>query len=162
MLEILKSSLTELKLKAKEHYVFLGMCLISAWIVLYSDYNLATGTGNLSLMLFFLANTYVPAKFLREAFNLKNVSTFFITYLRWHCNLNIIAFLVACLHAWLTNWVNFWLQVSLILMGWLTFGGFLLKFKYNAMVKKWVYFLHGQLFLFVILVYALLKGHYVF
>ncbi|MBT3235396.1 MAG: hypothetical protein HN353_05560 [Bdellovibrionales bacterium] len=147
---------------AKYHYVVLSLIIVSLLIVKFSDYNLATGAGNLSLMLFFLANTYVPAKHLRQLFHLKNVDKFFITFLHWHCQMNLWAFLVACVHAYLTNWTNFWLEVALVLMGWLTFGGFLLKYRYNARVQKWVYLLHSQLILFVIMVYALLEGHYVF
>ena len=42
-----------------------------------SDYNLATGTGNLSMVLFLAANIYFPAKKIRFYYNIKNVQNIF-------------------------------------------------------------------------------------
>ncbi|MBF0360270.1 MAG: hypothetical protein HQK49_04625 [Oligoflexia bacterium] len=141
------------------HLAFVG--IICTLILLYSDYNLATGSGNLCLILFLLANTYIPAKRLRFIYNFRNVEEFFQVFLYFHCIVNIFAFSLACVHAYLTNWVNIWLEITLLLMGWLTFGGFLLKFNYNSTIKRWIYFLHSQQIIFYIMLFALLKGHYV-
>ncbi|MBF0365841.1 MAG: hypothetical protein HQK50_09725 [Oligoflexia bacterium] len=94
-------------------------------------------------------------------YNFKNVEETFQTLLVYHCIINIAAFTTACVHAYLTNWVNIWLEITLVLMGWLTFGGFLLKFNYNATIKKWIYFLHSQQIVFYVMLFSLLKGHYV-
>ncbi len=134
--------------------------IVGLFIIFFSDYNLATGSGNLCIILFIAANTYVPAKWLRFMFNFQNVGNYFNVYLGYHCILNIVAFLVAVFHCYVSNWVNFWLKVGVVLMGWLVLGGFLLKFKYTPKIKKSIYFLHSQQFVFFLLLYALLKGHY--
>ena len=129
---------------------------------IYSDYNLATSTGNLCVILFILANTYVPAKRLRFIYNFRNVAEDFNVFLTFHCLLNITAFFVCCIHCYVSNWVNLWLKIAVVLMGWLTVGGFLMKFKYSPTIKKGIYFLHTQQITFFILFIALLKGHYIF
>ncbi|MBF0205491.1 MAG: hypothetical protein HQK53_01245 [Oligoflexia bacterium] len=162
MQESFGKSLIEYFNFAKTWLVFLLFSfMLGIVVIFYSDYNMATGSGNLCIILFCLANTYIPAKGLRFIYNFKNVEDFFQAFLVFHCSVNIAAFIVACIHAYLTNWVNIWLEISLILMGWLTFGGFLLKFNYNSTIKRWIYFLHSQQILFFIMLFALLKGHYV-
>lgn len=127
-----------------------------------SSYNLASGTGNLCVVLFIFANTYVPAKRLRLLFNFKNVNEEFNIFLGWHCIINVAAFFLCCVHCFLSNWVNIWLKIAVVLMGWLILGGVLMKFRYPATIKKGIYFLHTQQAVFVLLLYALLKGHYFF
>ncbi|MBF0106081.1 MAG: hypothetical protein HQM16_12230 [Deltaproteobacteria bacterium] len=135
--------------------------LICVLFAVYSDYNLATGTGNLCIILFILGNTYVPAKWLRFKFGLKNVAESFSIFLDYHIYINIAAFVTCCVHCYVSHWVNFWLEVSLVLMGWLILGGFLMKYVYSPALKKGIYFLHTQQFVFILLLFALLKGHYV-
>ena len=120
-------------------------------------------SGNLCVVLFILANTYVPAKQLRPLFEKKrDLSDEFNILLGYHCILNIIAFFAFVVHCYLSYWVNPWLKITTVLMGWLVLGGVIMKFKYSPALKKGVYFLHTQQFSFFILIFALLKGHYFF
>jgi hypothetical protein len=137
-----------------------------AWLgivfALYSDYNLATGTGNLSTLLFIAANTYYPAKRIRLHYDVRHVQAFFNKFLVLHIWLNTAAFAVACIHCYITLWSNHWLMIALFLMGWLTFGGFLMWIKYPpAKVRKGMYLLHTQQTVFFLMILAILKGHYV-
>jgi len=69
---------------------------------------------------------------------------------------------VTCIHCYVTLWSNNWLLLALGLMGWLTFGGFLMWIKYPpGKVKKGVYLLHTQQLIFFIMNIAMLKGRYV-
>ena len=127
-----------------------------------SDYNLTTGLGNLSMVLFIAANIYFPAKRLRLKFRFENVQYYFDRLLVYHIWLNTSSFAVACIHCYITPWSNNWLLLALFSMGWLTFGGFLMWIKYPpGKVKKGIYILHTQQFLFVVMIVAMLKGHYV-
>ena len=140
---------------------------ILAWaglvFAIYSDYNLATGTGNLSMLLFLAANMYFPAKRIRIHYNIKHVRLFFNKLLVFHIWLNTTAFAVACIHCYITLWSNTWLMIALFLMGWLTVGGFLMWIKYPpGKIKKGMYLLHTQQVVFFLMVFAMLKGHYVF
>ncbi|UCG80419.1 MAG: hypothetical protein JSV60_10745 [Desulfobacterales bacterium] len=148
----------------KKRAIFVSAFLLLAVIYAYnSDYNLATGTGNLCMVLFLAANVYFPAKRLRLRYNLKDVQPYFNKLLVYHIWLNTTSFIVACIHCYVALWSNNWLMVSLFIMGWLTVGGFLMWIKYPpAKVKKGVYLLHTQQVLFVFMVFAMLKGHYVF
>ena len=141
-----------------------GCFLILAVIYAYnSDYNLATGTGNLSMVLFLAANIYFPAKRLRLRYSFKNVQPQFNRLLVYHIWLNTASFIAACIHCYVSLWGNNWLMVALYIMGWLTVGGFLMWIKYPpGKVKKGMYLLHTQQVLFFIMVFAMLKGHYVF
>jgi hypothetical protein len=147
----------------KNRVIFIGTFLLLAVIYAYnSDYNLATGTGNLSMVLFLAANVYFPAKRIRLRYNMKNVQPYFNRLLVYHIWLNTTSFVVACIHCYVSLWSNNWLMVALFIMGWLTVGGFLMWIKYPpAKVKKGMYLLHTQQVLFLIMVFAMLKGHYV-
>ena len=148
----------------RKRAMFVGTFLLLAVIYAYnSDYNLATGTGNLSMVLFLAANVYFPAKRIRLRYNLRNVQPYFNKLLVYHIWLNTTSFVVACIHCYVSLWSNNWLMVALFIMGWLTVGGFLMWIKYPpAKVKKGIYLLHTQQALFVVMVFAMLKGHYVF
>ena len=138
---------------------FLAFCVSFAWL---SDYNWPTGTGNLCMVLFLAANVYVPAKRLRMRFRFREVQPYFDWLLKYHCYLNSAAFVAAAIHCRTTSWANKWLWLSLILMGVLTLNGFVMKLKYPPSVARGLYFLHTQQAVFLVLLYALLKGHYVF
>ena len=142
------------------------LVLLAALAVLYayvSDYNLATGTGNLSMVLFLAANIYFPAKRIRLRYSLKNVQDPFDRLLVFHIWTNTSAFVVACIHCYVSLWSNNWLILALVVMGWLTVGGFLMWIKFKpGKVKKGMYILHTQQVLFFVMVFAMLKGHYVF
>lgn len=148
----------------KRRAIFLSICvLLSVIYAFVSDYNLATGTGNLCMVLFLAANIYFPAKRIRIFYQAKEVQNVFNKLLIYHIWLNTASFAVACLHCYITLWSNNWLMLALFIMGWLTFGGFLMWLKYPpAKVKKGIYILHTQQVLFFIMIFALLKGHYVF
>ncbi|HIJ79402.1 MAG: hypothetical protein OEY01_10620 [Desulfobulbaceae bacterium] len=147
----------------KRKIIFLtALFWLGAVYALYSDYNFATGTGDLSMVMFILANIYFPAKRIRLYLNAKNTQTFFNRYLVYHIWLNTAAFAVACYHCYITLWSNNWLMVALFLMGWLTAGGFLMWIKYPpGKIKKGMYLLHTQQVLFFVMIFAMLKGHYV-
>ena len=147
----------------KKRAMLVGTFLLFAVIYAYnSDYNLATGTGNLSMVLFIAANVYFPAKRIRLRYNLKDVQPVFNRLLVSHIWLNTASFVAACIHCYVSLWSNNWLLVALFIMGWLTFGGFLMWIKYPpAKVKKGMYLLHTQQVLFLIMIFAMLKGHYV-
>ena len=130
-----------------------------AWV---SDYNWPTRTGNVSIVLFLAANIYIPAKWLRKWFHFRGVQVYYAWLLRWHCLLNTSSFIVVLLHAYTASWANKWLWLSFFVMGGLTVGGFLLRLKYPPKIRKGLYLLHTQQIAFVVLLYAMLKGHYVF
>jgi hypothetical protein len=148
----------------KRRAILVGGFLLLAVVYAYnSDYNLATGTGNLSMVLFLAANIYFPAKRLRLRYSFKNVQDHFNRLLVYHIWLNTAAFIAACIHCYVSLWGNNWLMAALYIMGWLTVGGFLMWIKYPpGKVKKGMYLLHTQQVLFFIMVFAMLKGHYVF
>ena len=137
-------------------------CLFCVSFARCSDYNWPTGTGNLCLILFLAANVYIPAKRLRMRFRFPGVQDHFTRLLKYHCYLNTASFVSALIHCYTTSWANIWLWVSLILMGVLTMNGFVMKLKYPPRLRKGLYFLHTQQAVFFCLLYAMLKGHYVF
>ncbi len=148
-------------LQNKTLFLF-GMGVLCGLYAFFSDYNLATGTGNLSMVLFLGANIYFPAKRIRLKYNMKNVQSEFNTLLIWHIWLNTTSFFVACIHCYISLWSNTWLIAALFMMGWLTFGGFLMWFRYQpGKVKKGMYLLHTQQIIFFLMIFAMLKGHYV-
>ena len=142
----------------------IGCFLLGAVIYAYSsDYNLATGTGNLCMVLFLAANVYFPAKRIRLRYSFKNVQPVFNRLLVYHIWLNTAAFVTSCIHCYVSLWSNTWLLIALFIMGWLTVGGFLMWIKYQpGKVKKGMYILHTQQVLFFVMIFAMLKGHYVF
>ena len=148
----------------KRRAIFVGCFILLAVAYAYnSDYNLATGSGNLSMLLFLAANVYFPAKRLRLRYSIKNVQPYFNRLLVYHIWLNTAAFIAACIHCYVAQWGNNWLMLALYIMGWLTVGGFMMWIKYPpGKVKKGMYLLHTQQVLFFIMVFAMLKGHYVF
>ncbi|MBF0482890.1 MAG: hypothetical protein HQK82_14670 [Desulfovibrionaceae bacterium] len=140
--------------------VFILACVLYA---VYSDYNLATGTGNLSMVLFLAANVYYPAKRILLHYKIRGVQFHMNRLLVYHIWLNTGSFVVACVHCYVSLWGNNWLMLALTLMGLLTFFGFLMWIKYQpGRVKKGIYILHTQQFLFFVMIFAMLKGHYVF
>lgn len=141
-------------------YLLFGLgCVAFAY---FSDYNIPTGAGNLSLILFLAANVYIPAKRLRKRYRFRNVQGHFNWLLKKHCHLNTASFVVALIHCYTTSWANRWLWISLVLMGVLTLNGFVMKLKYPPRFRKGIYVLHTQQIVFLCLLYAMLKGHYVF
>ncbi|WP_173080280.1 hypothetical protein [Fundidesulfovibrio magnetotacticus] len=139
--------------------VFLFLCTVYA---VNSDYNFATGSGNLSMVLFLAANVYFPVKRIVLHYRLKGTQEIMRQLLIYHIWLNTFSFLAACVHCYVALWGNFWLMVALSLMGFLTFFGFLMWIKYQPnRMKKGIYILHTQQFLFFIMIFAMLKGHYV-
>lgn len=148
----------------KSKIIFIGcFCVVAVIYAYQSDYNLATGSGNLSMVLFLGANVYFPAKRIRLHYNVKASQALFNKLLVYHIWLNTSSFLAACIHCYVTLWSNNWLMVALFIMGWLTVGGFLMWIKYPpAKLKKGMYLLHTQQILFFVMIFAMLKGHYVF
>lgn len=150
---------TNWKRKLSWFGIFCIWCVAFAY---FTDYNWPTGTGNLCMILFLAANVYIPAKYLRKRFRFRRVQPYFNWLLKSHCHLNTAAFITACIHCYTTSWTNFWLWLSLVLMGVLTLNGFIMKLKYPPRLKKGLYVLHTQQVVFFCLLYAMLKGHYVF
>lgn len=146
----------------RDYYVIVIAFLLACLYALFSGYNAATKTGYLCAVFFLLGNTYVPVKRLRYLITGKDVAEEMNLLLGWHCLFNIFAFFLCFLHCYLAQWVNLWLKVSIVLMGWLVLGGFFLKYKYSAALKRGIYFLHSQQFVFLLLLFAVLKGHYFF
>ncbi|VEN74101.1 Magnetosome protein Mad2 [Candidatus Desulfarcum epimagneticum] len=147
----------------KKKIIFLAFFFwLGTVYALYSDYNMATGSGNLSMVLFLLANTYFPAKRIRLRYKARHTQGFFNRFLVFHIWLNTSAFGVACYHCYVSLWSNLWLMLALALMGWLTIGGFLMWIRFKpSKMKKGIYLLHTQQVVFFIMIYAMLKGHYV-
>ena len=86
--------------------IFCTWCVAFAY---FSDYNWPTGTGNLCLVLFFAANIYVPAKWLRKRYRFRGAQPYFNWLLRSHCYVNSAAFITAVIHCRTTSWTNNWL-----------------------------------------------------
>lgn len=85
----------------KRKAIIVGVFLVLSAIYAYSsDYNLATGTGNLSMVLFLAANVYFPAKRIRLHYRFKDVQPAFNSLLVYHIWLNTAAFIVACIHCY--------------------------------------------------------------
>jgi len=140
--------------------VFLGVCGVFAFS---SDYNFATGLGNLCMVLFIAANVYFPAKRIILYFKIKGAQQHMNRMLIYHIWLNTLAFFAACFHCYVSMWGNYWLMLALIMMGHLTVFGFLMWGKYQpGRVKKGIYILHTQQTMFFVMIFAMLKGHYVF
>ncbi len=156
MLNFFESAENRLKI-----ILFMAFTILCILIAVLSDYNFATGSGNLTMILFVIAQAYLPARRLRIFFMLKD-DAFFGIFLRVHCWLNTLAFVWSCVHCYATHWHNTYLWIALGLMGWLTFGGMILRFRYPPAIGKGLYFLHTQTIVFVIMCLCLLKGHYVF
>jgi len=144
--------------------VFLGIfLLLSTLYAVYSDYNLATGSGNLSMVFFLAANIYFPTKRVILYYKIRGVQKNMNRLLVYHIWLNTFSFITACIHCYVALWGNNWLMFALTLMGLLTFFGFLLWIKYQPnRVKKGIYILHTQQIVFFVMIFAMLKGHYVF
>lgn len=138
---------------------FVVWCVAFAY---FSDYNWPTGTGNLCMFLFLAGNVYIPAKRLRKHFRFRRVQPYYTWLLKYHCYLNTASFIVSLIHCYTTSWANTWLWVSLVLMGVLTLNGFVMRLKYPPRISRGLYFLHTQQLVFFCLLYAMLKGHYVF
>jgi len=137
--------------------------LTSVLYAVYSDYNLATGTGNLCIIYFLAANVYFPTKRIVLHFKIRNVQKNMNRLLVYHIWLNTFSFITACVHCYVSLWGNNWLMFALTLMGLLTFFGFLLWIKYQPnRMKKGIYLLHTQQVVFFVMIFAMLKGHYVF
>ena len=147
----------------KKKALFLsGMLWLGIVYACYSDYNMATGSGNLSMILFLFANTYFPAKRIRLKYRVKSSQKFFNKFLVYHIWFNTASFFVACYHCYISLWSNWWLMIALALMGWLTMGGFLMWIRFKpSRFKKGIYLLHTQQVVFFVMIYAMLKGHYV-
>ena len=140
--------------------IFIAICTFYA---LASDYNIATGTGNVCFILFLAANSYFPAKRIILHYKIKGIQPFMNRMLVYHIWLNTFSFIAACIHCWVTPWGNYWLMLALALMGHLTFFGFLMWIKYQpGRVKKGIYILHTQQVVFFLMIFAMLKGHYIF
>jgi hypothetical protein len=146
----------------KKLLVFLAFCIWCVAFAYFSDYNWPTGTGNLCLILFLAANVYIPAKRLRMRYRWRGVQLYFDWLLKTHCWFNTASFITALVHCYTTRWANIWLWLSLVLMAALTLNGFVMKLKYQPKFRKGLYFLHTQQLVFICLLYAMLKGHYVF
>ena len=146
----------------RDYFIIVVVFVLACFYAVFSGYNAATITGNLCTVFFLLGNTYVPMKRIRFWITGKDVAEDMNLLLGWHCVFNIVAFFLCVLHCYLAQWVNNWMKLTIVLMGWLVLGGFFLKFKYSAKLKKGIYVLHSQQFVFLLLLYAVLKGHYVF
>ncbi len=146
------------KSRVIRYMVFVVGCVAFAYV---SDYNWPTGTGNLCLILFLSANVYIPAKLLRKHYQWDKVQHYFDWMAKAHCNLNTAAFVMSLVHCYTTVWANFWLWLSMVLMGVLTLNGFIMKLRYQPKLRKKLYILHTQQVVFICLIYAMLKGHYV-
>jgi len=147
----------------KNRAILVGILMVLGGIYAgKSDYNLATGSGNLCMVLFLAANVYFPAKYIRFKYAIKDIQPLFNRLLVWHIWLNTSSFLVGCIHWYVSLWSNDWLLAAFFMMGWLTCGGFLMFLKFQpGKVKKGIYLLHTQQLVFFLMVIAMLKGHYV-
>ena len=97
----------------KKKALFLsGMLWLGIVYACYSDYNMATGSGNLSMILFLFANTYFPAKRIRLKYRVKSSQKFFNKFLVYHIWFNTASFFVACYHCYISLWSNWWLMIS--------------------------------------------------
>lgn len=102
----------------KKRVAFVGSLIILGMIyALHSDYNLATGSGNLCMVLFLAANVYFPAKRIRLRYSFKHVQPYFNKLLVYHIWLNTSAFVVACIHCYVSLWTNNWLLLALFFDG---------------------------------------------
>lgn len=84
-------------------------------------------TGIVSLLLFVVANAYYPVRLIANKFRPWSMDTaiFFRTYLNVHMWLNVAAFVIMGVNAYIVDDRNIFLYASMLVTVWLTFTGLL-------------------------------------
>jgi len=123
------------------------------------------GLGGATAFFFFIANLYVILHFLQKLiFPKRQFKWLNAMGKRWHYVHyfgNIIAIVLALIHGILMlPYASFWHWVLIILLLWMGFAGFTLRFtKASAKVKKVLRNLHAKWYMFVIILVVLIVAH---
>ena len=118
-------------------------------------------TGILSLLLFVVANVYYPTRLIANRYRPwpRDIAIFFKKYLDIHMWLNVIAFVLMSLQAYITNDSNIFLYASILVTVWLTVAGLLKRSRrFSRDTRKQMRLLHTQQTIFVVWLVLLLWG----
>jgi hypothetical protein len=118
-------------------------------------------TGIASLLLFVLANAYYPARLIANRFRpwSEEVVLFFKKYLDIHMWMNVMAFALMTINAYLSNDRTIFIYASLLVTIWLTLAGVLKRSKkISGDTHKQTRLLHTQQTIFVVWLVLLTWG----
>ena len=117
--------------------------------------------GIASLLLFVVANAYYPARLIANQYRPWSMDTaiLFKKYSDIHMWLNVIAFVLMSLQAYITNDSNTFLSASILVSVWLTVAGLLKRSRrFSRDTRKQMRLLHTQQTIFVVWLVLLLWG----
>ncbi len=117
--------------------------------------------GIASLLLFVVANAYYPARLIANQYRpwSMDVAIVFKKYSDIHMWLNVIAFMLMALQAYITNDSNIFLYASILVTVWLTVAGLLKRSRrFSRDTRKQMRLLQTQQTIFVVWLVLLLWG----
>ncbi len=117
--------------------------------------------GIASLLLFVVANAYYPARLIANQYRpwSMDIALVFKKYSDIHMWLNVIAFMLMSLQAYITNDSNIFLYASILVTVWLTVAGLLKRSRrFSRDTRKQMRLLHTQQTIFVVWLVLLLWG----
>ncbi len=117
--------------------------------------------GIASLLLFVVANAYYPARLIANQYRpwSMDVALLFKRYSDIHMWLNVIAFMLMALQAYITNDSNIFLYASILVTVWLTVAGLLKRSRrFSRDTRKQMRLLQTQQTIFVVWLVLLLWG----
>ncbi len=117
--------------------------------------------GIASLLLFVVANAYYPARLIANQYRpwSMDVALLFKRYSDIHMWLNVIAFMLMALQAYITNDSKIFLYASILVTVWLTVAGLLKRSRrFSRDTRKQMRLLHTQQTIFVVWLVLLLWG----
>ncbi len=117
--------------------------------------------GIASLLLFVVANAYYPARLIANQYRpwSMDVAIVFKKYSDIHMWLNVIAFMLMAIQAYITNDSNIFLYASILVTVWLTVAGLLKRSRrFSRDTRKQMRLLQTQQTIFVVWLVLLLWG----
>ena len=117
--------------------------------------------GIASLLLFVVANAYYPARLIANQYRpwSMDVALLFKRYSDIHMWLNVIAFMLMALQAYITNDSKIFLYASILVTVWLTVAGLLKRSRrFSRDTRKQMRLLQTQQTIFVVWLVLLLWG----
>ena len=117
--------------------------------------------GIASLLLFVVANAYYPARLIANQYRpwSMDVAILFKKYSDIHMWLNVIAFMLMALQAYITDDSNIFFYASILVSVWLAVAGLLKRSRrFSRDTRKQMRLLHTQQTIFVVWLVLLLWG----
>lgn len=118
--------------------------------------------GHIALFFFVLANVYTPAKWMTKQFPENSaIKKSLADFLPVHIKFNILALIFTIFHMLTEYTGNLLLYLSMVMMLWLTMGGFMMRtqFQVPGALRQHARKVHAQLLIFWILIGLLIVGH---